>query len=199
MLTEKRWRHLSPKYQQNKKNMFQNLRQGSQIYILHKTATPYLEMGTVETIPTYPIMSYYPQMPMMPMDITVRVGEKVTPYKQLPPSAESANVIAQSSGEEVCVACSKDGVNNELHLMMQKSVDAINSVEMHKQRIDTCKNILDQLNPEKVKEAQQAEELNSLRSQVTDLGKMVAELTAQLSRNNSQNNGGLKNDSNHHA
>lgn len=180
--------------------MFQNLRQGSQIYILHKTATPYLEMGTVETIPTYPIMSYYPQMPMMPMDITVRVGEKVTPYKQLPPNAESANVIAQNSGEEVCVACSRECVNNELQLMMQKSVDAINSVPMHEQRIETLKKIHDQLNPEKVAEAQQAEELNSLRSQVSDLGKMVAELTAQLGiKNDSQNNGGLKNDSNHHA
>lgn len=179
--------------------MFQNLRQGSQIYLLHKGMTPYLEMGTVETIPTYPIMSYYPQMPMMPMDITVRVGEKVTPYKQLPPSAEVANVIAQNSGEEVCIACSRECVNNELQLQMQNSVDAINSVPMHEKRIETLKQIHNQLNPEKVKEVQQAEELNNLRSQVTDLGKMVAELTAQLSRNNSQNNGGKSNDSNHHA
>lgn len=155
--------------------------------------TPYLEMGTVETIPTYPMMGYYPQMPMMPMDITVRVGDKVVPYKQLPPNAESANVIAQNSGEEVCIACSRDCVNNELQLQTQKSVDAINSVPMHEKRIETLKQIHDQLNPEKVKEVQQAEELNSLRSQVTDLGKMVAELTAQLrGRNDSQNNGGNK-------
>ncbi|MCQ2232641.1 MAG: hypothetical protein MJZ30_12415 [Paludibacteraceae bacterium] len=160
--------------------MFQNLRQGSQIYLLHKGMTPYLEMGTVETIPTYPMMGYYPQMPMMPMDITVRVGEAVTQYKQLPPSAEVANVIAQNSGEEVCIACSREFVNNELQLQMQKSVDAINSVPMHEKRIETLKQIHDQLNPEKVKEAQQAEELNSLRDKVTDLGNLVKELRAEL-------------------
>lgn len=125
------------------------------------------------------MMGYYPNLPMMPMDITVRVGEKVVPYKQLPPNAEVANTISQS-GEEVCVACSKDAVNTELNQMMQKSIDAINSVEGHKQRIETCKALLNQLNPEKVREQQQAQEINSLRDQVAELGKMVTDLTSQL-------------------
>lgn len=81
-------------------------------------------------------------------------------------------------------------------MLIRQSVDAINSVDAHKQRIETCKNLLNQLNPEKVKEAQQVEEINMLKNQVTDLGKMVEALTAQLKERNVpssfQNKGGNK-------
>lgn len=154
--------------------MFQNLQHGSQIYLLHKGMTPYIEMGTVETMPQM-LMGYYPQM-SFPLDITVKVGEKVIPFKQLPPSAEIANVIQQGSGEEICVACSKEAVNAEVQQMIQKSVDAINSVEAHRQRIETCKNLLNQLNPEKVKEAQQAQEIIALKDKLASMEQMMADL-----------------------
>lgn len=53
---------------------FQNLRQGSQVYILHKGLQPYYEVGTVESIPSLQTMSYYQNLPMMPLDLSVRVG-----------------------------------------------------------------------------------------------------------------------------
>ena len=163
--------------------MFQNLRQGSQLYILHKTMTPYLEMGVVETMPQMPMMGYYQPM-MLPLDITVRVNDKVTPYKQLPPSAEVANVVEQTSGEEVCIACSKEAINSEVQILMQKSIDTINSVDMHKQRIEVCKNLLNQLNPDKVREAQQAQEINDLKGQLSAMQAQMAELTEQLRAKN---------------
>lgn len=162
--------------------MFQNLRQGSQLYILHKTMTPYLEVGTVESMPQM-MMGYYQPM-MLPLDITVRVNDKVTPYKQLPPNAETANVVEQTSGEEVCIACSKEAINSEVQILMQKSIDTINSVDMHKQRIEVCKNLLNQLNPDKVREAQQAQEINDLRGQLSAMQAQMAELTEQLKAKN---------------
>lgn len=174
---------------------FQNLRQGSQVFILHKGMNPYCEVGTVEQIPSTQMMSYYPNLPMMPLEITVRVGETLIPYRQIPPTAESAKVTSRTTGEEVCVGCSKEAISAEVEMLMRESVDAINSVPMHEQRIETLKKIHDQLNPEKVKEAKQVEEINSLKGQVADLGKMVAELTAQLKERNVssfQNKGGNK-------
>lgn len=172
---------------------FQNLRQGSQVFILHKGMTPFCELGTVEQMPNQ-LMSFYPNLPMMPIDLTIRVGEQLIPYQQIPPTAESAKVTSRNTGEEVCLACSKEAINAEIELLIRQSVDTINSVPMHEQRIEKLKQIHDQLNPEKVKEAQQVEEINSLKNQVTDLGKMVAELTAQLKDRNvsSFNKGGNK-------
>lgn len=155
---------------------FQNLRQGSQVFILHKGLNPFYEVGTVENIPTLQTMSYYQNLPMLPLDISVRVGEKVIPYQHIPPTAESAKVTSQLSGEEVCVACSKEAVSAEVEMLIRQSVDTINSVEAHKQRIETCKNLLNQLNPEKLKEAQQTQEIEALKGQLADMKDMVEKL-----------------------
>ena len=164
---------------------FQNLRQGSQVFILHKGLSPFYEVGTVENIPTLQTMNYYPNMPILPLDITVRVGEKVIPYQHIPPTAESAKVTSQISGEEVCVACSKEAISAELELLISQSVDTINSVDAHKQRIETCKSLLSQLNPEKVKEAKQAQEIDALKDQLAGMKEMVEQLLKE--RNVSSN------------
>lgn len=158
---------------------FQSLRQGSQIYILHKGLNPFYEVGTVESIPSLQTMSYYQNLPMMPLDLSVRVGEKVIPYQHIPPTAESAKVTSQLSGEEVCVACSKEAISAEVEMLIHQSVDAINSVDAHKQRIETCKNLLNQLNPEKLKEAQQAQEIESLKGQLADMKEMMEKLLSE--------------------
>ena len=158
---------------------FQNLRQGSQVYILHKGLNPFYEVGTVESIPSLQTMSYYQNLPMMPLDLSVRVGEKVIPYQHIPPTAESAKVTSQLSGEEVCVACSKEAISAEVEMLIHQSVDAINSVDAHKQRIETCKNLLNQLNPEKLKEAQQAQEIETLKGQLADMKEMMEKLLSE--------------------
>lgn len=158
---------------------FQNLRQGSQVYILHKGLQPYYEVGTVESIPSLQTMSYYQNLPMMPLDLSVRVGEKVIPYQHIPPTAESAKVTSQLSGEEVCVACSKEAISAEVEMLIHQSVDAINSVDAHKQRIETCKNMLNQLNPEQRQKAQQAQEIESLKGQLADMKEMMEKLLSE--------------------
>lgn len=158
---------------------FQNLRQGSQVYILHKGLQPYYEVGTVESIPSLQTMSYYQNLPMMPLDLSVRVGEKVIPYQHIPPTAESAKVTSQLSGEEVCVACSKEAISAEVEMLIRHSVDTINSVDAHKQRIETCKNLLNQLNPEQLQKAQQAQEIETLKGQLADMKEMMEKLLSE--------------------
>lgn len=160
--------------------MFANLRQGSQVYILHKTSSPYIEVGTVDTVTNMPIIGYYPNMPMMPIDINVRVGDKVMPYKQLPANAEVANGMAPGSGEEIILACTKDAITGEVQTMKQKSIETINSVNYHKQRIEVCEALLNQLNPEAAEKKAQQEEINGLRGQVSSLTSMIEELRKEL-------------------
>lgn len=157
--------------------MFSNLRQGSQLHILHKTSTPYIELGTIEFAPNNPMLGYYPNP--LPIDITVRVGEKVATYQQIPSNAECAEVTEKTTGEKVFISSSKDALNTEIHSMMQKSIEAVNSVEYHKQRIKTCETLLAQLNPEIVEKQQQAQEINELKALVTSMREQIALLQGE--------------------
>lgn len=162
---------------------FQNLRQGSQVFILHKSASPFVEAGTVESIANMPMLGYYPNLPMMPLDMTVRVGEKVTPYQKLPANAEAVDVVEQTSGETVTVACSKEAINAEVQNLRQKSIEAINSVEYHKQRINVCETLLKQLNPEQAEKEAQQEEMRTMKEQMSAMQKQMeqqAEINRQL-------------------
>ena len=144
------------------------------MYVLHKSAAvPFVEMGCVECVNNF--MPYY-GMNSIPMNISVKVGEKVTPYQNLPPNAEVADATNSATGETITIACTKEALNAELQSMKQKSIDIINSVEYHKQRIEKCDALLQQINPEEAEKAAQAKEVCELRSQVSDLSKMVADL-----------------------
>lgn len=156
--------------------MFANLKQGSQMYILHpNVAVPFVEVGTVETISNAIPMVYYPNLPTYPMDMTVKVGDKSIPLQRLPTNAESATVTA-SDGESIIIACSKDAINNEVEMMKQKSIEVVNSVEYHKQRIVACDNLIKQLNPEVAEKEAQAKEINDLKAQLSEMNKLLNEL-----------------------
>lgn len=156
--------------------MFSNLRQGSQLYVLHKSAaTPFIEMGSVEAQNQFG--SYYQPMGL-PINLSIRIGDKVTPCPNLPPNAEIADVTNNTTGETITLACTKDVLNAEIQSMRQKSVDAIsvNTIEYHKHRISACDNILNQLNPEVAEKAAQVQEINTLKTQVSELTSNVSEL-----------------------
>lgn len=118
---------------------------------------------------------YFPTMPNMPINISIRVGDKVTQYQNLPPTAEVADVTNGSTGETVTLACSKEAVNAEVQGMKQKSIEAINSVEYHKQRISACDMLLQQLNPEQAEKAQRDQELKTMRADMVAMRKQIEE------------------------
>lgn len=155
--------------------MFSNLRQGSQIYVFHKCAsTPFIEMGSVEI--QNPFGSLYQPLPNMPINISIRIGDKVTPAPNLPPNAEVADVTNNQTGETITLACSKEAVNAEMQSERQKSVESINSVDYHRQRISALDALYNQLNPEVAEKEQQAQEISRLKLQVSDMASNIEEL-----------------------
>lgn len=159
--------------------MFSNLRQGSQIYLLHKSApTPFIEVGSVESTSNV-MVGYYPTMPNMPVNISVRVAEKVTPYQNLPPNADIADTT-NNTGETITLACSKEALNTEIQALKQKSIDTINSVDWHKQRIIACDNLLQQLNPEQAEKAKRDQEMEAMRKQMEQMAQTIAMLNNKL-------------------
>lgn len=159
--------------------MFAQLKQGSQIYVLHpNVATPFVEVGIVDSFNNPFPMAYYPNMPTYPLDLSVKVAGRSIPLKRLPTNAESATVTADD-GESIIVACSKEAINNEVEMLEQSSIEAVNSVEFHRQRIIACKNLKKQLNPELAEKEAQAQEINTLKSQMSAMSENMQKLMEQ--------------------
>lgn len=161
--------------------MFSQLRQGSQVYLIHVTsAIPSVETGIVESIPNMPMLGYYPNLPAYPMDVTIRVADKSIPYKGINPNTEKAMATNPTTGEEVIVVSDREALNNALRELKQKSIDHINANPFHDQRIRAIDALMVQLNPEAAEKAQREQELTDLKGQVSDLTNLVKRLTSQL-------------------
>ena len=64
--------------------------------------------------------------------------------------------------------------------MRQKSLDIINSVEHHKKVIQDCEVLLQRLNPEFAEQKQQKQEIDMLKTQMSEMMLGMKELMAQL-------------------
>lgn len=143
--------------------MFQSLRANNQVYILHKDATPYLEVGTVMTTSApVPVMGSNGQM-VFTVDVTLRVGENTTTLQKLPANATTA--CPQGNGN-IVVSMSREQMNEEINSMRQHSAGVINSVEYHQNVIAVCDKLYQMINPEVAKQQRQDEEINSMKSQI---------------------------------
>ena len=170
--------------------MFQSLRASNQFYILHKDAVPYVEIGSVVSVsapmPKFPLPTNFGQPQEMVVDVVVHVNDNNVTFQKLPANQEIADFGMNGS---IVVATSKEAMNSELSSLRQKSVDIINSVNFHKSVIDGCDKTLRDLNPEYAEKQQQQEEINTLKQNMeemrrgmADLMKMQKDFLAQMSR-----------------
>lgn len=149
---------------------FSNLRSGNQLYILHKDSVPTIEIGKVISIsqvsPKYGNM-YSPEMVV---DISANVNGQPTNFQKLPALGDIADF-----GNNIVLSCNKDAMSSEVLSMKQRSVDLINSVELHQNIIKGCDEILTQLNPEIKEKQRQEEENKALRDELNQLKDMFKE------------------------
>lgn len=151
---------------------FSNLRNSNQLFILHKDSVPKLEIGKVVNI-TPPIPKYGNTgmyNPEMIIDITADVNGTITNFQKLPANGEIADF-----GNNIVISCNKDAMNNEVVAMQQRSSDVVNSIQLHKDIIKGCDDILLQLNPEIKEKQRQEEENKALREEVNSLKEMFKE------------------------
>ena len=155
---------------------FQNLRNNHQIYILHKDATPILEIGKIThisvPIPKYGNTSMYNDLIL---DITADVDGRSTNFQKLPANSEIADF-----GNNIVVAVSKEAMNSEVTSMKQRSLDILNSIEQHQSIIKGCDEILHILNPEIAEKQRQEQENKALREEINSLKEMFSEFMNQF-------------------
>lgn len=157
---------------------FQNLRNSNQLFILHKDSIPTLELGKVTNValpvPKYGNTGMYNQE--MVVDITADVNGTSTNFQKLPAMGEIADF-----GNNMVVSCNKEAMNSEVSSMKQRSMDIINSVELHQNIIKGCDEILKMLNPEIMEKQKQEEENKALREEINSLKEMFKEFMNKLS------------------
>ena len=149
--------------------MFQSLSQGSIIPILFKNE-PRVADGKVLSVSTHmPI--YNPNQPMAMLN---------GPVTGLPANG----VMANFPDKGYFLATDKAAVIHEIESMMSVSKQALEQIPVHQKMVHDCEALLLSLQPEKQKEAQQAQEIESLKTQLKDMNgkfdQMVQMLSAKL-------------------
>lgn len=160
--------------------MFSNLRTNSQIYILHRDTTPYIEIGQVVSVsqirPKYQNNYLSPQEQVV--DIVVSINGSNTTLQGLPANLDVADQGTLNGS--LFISTSRDAMNSEINSMRQKSLDILNSVEQHKKTIQDCEVLLQRLNPEFAEQKQQKQEIDVLKTQMAEMMNGMKELMAQL-------------------
>lgn len=160
--------------------MFQNLRAGNQVYILHKDGHPSMETGYVVSVsmpmPKYQVPPVFGQPQEMVVDIVVKINNVDSTYQKLPATSD----IADFGSSGLVISASREAMNAEIISLKNKSIEAINSVDYHKGVIEGCDSILSGLNPEYAERQQQQAEINELKSRLSELMEMNRSLMSRL-------------------
>lgn len=161
--------------------MFSNLRTNSQIYVLHRDTEPYIEIGQVVSV-SQPRPRYQTSNFMSPQETVVDVvvsinGNNIT-LQSLPANLDVADQGTLNGS--LFITTSRDAMNVEVNSMRQKSLDLINSVDRHKKIVQDCELLLQRLNPEFAEQKQQKQEIDMLKTQMSEMMLGMKELMAQL-------------------
>lgn len=157
------------------------MRQSGTVYILTKGDTPALKTGVVQSV-TSPVTKFGTQL--MPgqfqqdtvIDLTVKVGDELLTFKQLP----SASVIA-SSGNMV-VSESRDAMVAEVENMMRTSKEVLESVDYHRNALEACESIMCSLNPRLAEEKEQKVKIETLERKIGGIEASLENMTEMLSK-----------------
>lgn len=160
--------------------MFSNLRTNSQVYILHKESSPYVDVGTVvsvsQPVPKFPMNNFMNQQELV-VDVTVKINDSTVTLQKLPANLDIAD---QGINGNMVITTSREAMNAEVDALRQKSLGILNSVEYHQKIVQDCEVLLQRLNPEFAEQRQQKQEIDALKAQMSEMMSGMKELMAQL-------------------
>lgn len=161
--------------------MFSNLRANSQLYILHKDNTPYVEVGQVVSVsqpmPRYQVNNFMSPQELV-VDVVVNVNGNNITLQKLPANLDVAD--QGTANGSLFISTTKESMNNEITSLRQKSLDILNSTDYHKKIIQDCEILLQRLNPEFAEQKQQKQEIDTLKTQMSELMSNMKDLMSQI-------------------
>lgn len=170
--------------------MFQSLSQGAILPVLFKNEPRRVVDGKVISVNTHmPI--YNPSQPMAMLnglvtDITVQVENDTVPFSGLPANG----VIANFPDKGYFIATDNSLIIRELESMESTSQQVLDQIPFHEKMVEDCKALKLQRQPDKQKEVQQAQEIENLKTQLSEMNgkfdRMVELLSAKLGTQNKE-------------
>ncbi len=169
--------------------MFQGMREGSLFYTLTKSregmslqigqvvkmSNPYPKPFNNQNVPqVYP--SAFPTTEMV-VDVEVKVGDIITPYKQLP---ANDNLCTYENGR-VVVTDSRDVIGSQVEGEVLKSRQVLDDRPYHEANVATGEEIMRSLNPQFAKEKQRDEEMDNLRGRIGGIENTLNRIVGLLS------------------
>lgn len=160
--------------------MFQSLTQGAVIPVLYKNE-PRVVDGRVISVNTHMPM-YNPSQPMAILngpvtDITLQIDGNTIPFACLPANG----IVANFPDKGMFIATDKAAILREIESMIAASKQVLEQIPAHQKMVASCEELLIQLQPEKKKEAQQAQEIESLKTQLANMNGKFDKLVELLS------------------
>ena len=161
--------------------MFSNLRTNSQIYILHKESTPYIEIGQVMSVsqpqPRFPVTNFMNPQELV-VDVVVKINGNDITLQKLPANLDVAD--QGTANGALVITTSREAMNSEVDSLRQKSLSILNSIDYHKKIVQDCELLLQRLNPEFAEQKQQKQEIDTLKSQMSEMMASIKDLMGQL-------------------
>lgn len=161
--------------------MFSALRQGSSFFILDKTNVPKLKIGSVVSVsqpmPKYN-NTYVPghNYTETVVDVVVKVNEEELKFEKLPSNLSIAN-FGQSG---IVVSESKEAMIGEVEGMLRNSKNILESISYHKEVLESCDEIMKELNPQLAKEKEQEEKITALEEKMVGVENILIEIHQKL-------------------
>ena len=146
--------------------MFQNLRIGTPLFVLHKNE-PKLEVGEV-TFVSQPVNPFgqpvYAGNQPATVDVRIQCGEQPIELQKLPATLSIADY-----GNGMVISESRDAISNEVAILRQNSQRILESTEQHQSIVRKCDELLQELNPQARQAADRQKEMDALSKRVGGL------------------------------
>lgn len=147
--------------------MFSTLRQNTPFYVLHKGNPFTLEIGQVADVtsptPRYTNLSSTFQQEMV-VDILVKTESSNYKFEKVP-----ANATITDSGTNTVISEDRLAIINEIENCIRKSKEALEAVPSHEKLIAEGEVMLQKLNPQIAKDKKHEEDINNLKSEMSDI------------------------------
>lgn len=135
--------------------MFSALSQGSPIYLLDKTSSPKYKVGEVIGV-SQPKFNNFGNT----VDLRVKVDDGIQEFSSIP----SINSFVSYNNGKIIISETKQSIQNEVEGILQNRRYILENIDLYKQEISDCEEILKKLNPQFAIDKERDERLTNLES-----------------------------------
>ena len=162
--------------------MFQNLRKGNSLYILHKNE-PKLSVGEVKLVsPPIPQFGLPYQQGMMPqssryVEINITADGQDILMQRIP-----ADLSITDYGPDMVISDNRDAIINEIEAFKHGSEKHIADTPRHERIVAECETMLTLLNPPSAKDTEQERRIEQLTGELSEMKAMLTEILGRGSK-----------------